>query len=88
MTLDGAHNKAASNVCAEDAMVSNGSQVLHGDVFRARRPGSHIHFYPQDEAHEIGDNPDEPRLARISNHTEHAALVDRPSGLAEARFWR
>ena len=42
----------------------------------------------QDEAHEIGDNPEESRLARISNHADHAALVGRPSGLAEARFWR
>ena len=62
--------------------------MLHGDVFRARQLENRIHFDPQDEAHEIGDNPDEPRLARIGDRAEHAALVDRPSGLAEARLWR
>ena len=88
MKLDGAHNTATSNVCAGNEMVGNGSPVLHGDVFRAWQLESHIHFHPQDEAHEIGNNPDEARLARIIDRAEHAALVDRPSGLAEVRFWR
>ncbi len=65
-------------------MIGDSSPVLPGDVFLIRQFESRIgqfgiYLRPRDEAHEIGDNPDRPRVARISDRavlwsTDHPDL--------------